>query len=79
MQTISTDRIRYTHVGTYGSTELDYEPKAYIGTLDWFNIARCARERMTENCHNMNRWRGERRSFYSAIRLMDANAKVLLD
>ena len=34
MKTISTDRIRYTHVGTYGSTELDYEPKDYVGTLD---------------------------------------------
>ena len=79
MQTISTDRIRYTHVGTYGSTELDYEPKNYIGTLDWFNIARCARERMTENCCNMNRWRGERRSFYSAIQAMDADTKHLLD
>lgn len=79
MSSISTDRIRYTHVGTYGSTELDYEPKAYIGTLDWFNIARCARERMTENCGEITRWRGERRSFYSAIQAMDADTKYLLD
>ena len=79
MQTISTDRIRYTHVGTYGSTEIDYEPKAYITTLDWFNLARCARERMTENCGEMTRWRGERRSFYTSIQKMDADTKYLLD
>ena len=75
MQTISTDRIRYT-VGGY---EYDYEPKAHVTTLDWFNIAKCARERMTENCHNINRWRGERRSFYTSIQAMDADTKYLLD
>jgi hypothetical protein len=75
MQTISTDHIRFT-VDTH---EYDYEPKNYIGTLDWFNLARCARERMTENCHNMNRWRGERRSFYTSIQAMDADTKYLLD
>ena len=79
MKSISTDRIRYTHVGTYGATELDYEPKSYISTLDWFNIAKCARERMIENCHNINRWRGERRSFYTSIQAMDADTKYLLD
>lgn len=75
MQTISTDRIRYT----YDNYEYDYEPKAYVTTLDWFNIARCARERMTENCTNINRWRGERRSFYTSIMKMDADTKQLLD
>jgi hypothetical protein len=75
MQTISTDRIRYT-IGGY---EYDYEPKAYVGTLDRFNLARCARERMTEYCGDINRWRGERRSFYSAIQSMDADTKHLLD
>jgi len=75
MQTISTDRIRYT----VGGHEYDYEPNALVGTLQWFNIAKCARERMTENCHNINRWRGERRSFYSSIQKMDADTKVLLD
>ena len=79
MKTISTDRIRYTHVGTYGSTELDYEPKDYVGTLDWFNIARCARERMSARCGNIHEWRGERRSFYTAIQMMDADTKYLLD
>jgi hypothetical protein len=75
MQAISTDRIRYTHSGH----EYDYEPKNYMGTLDWFNIAKCARERMTENCHVMTRWRGERRSFYTSIVKMDADTKYLLD
>jgi len=75
MKTISTDYIRYT-VGNY---EYDYEPKDLISTLDWFNLARCARERMTENCHNINRWRGERRSFYTSIQAMDADTKYLLD
>ena len=79
MKAISTDRIRYTYVGAYGSTELDYEPKAYVGTLDWFNIACCARERMTERCGNIHQWRGERRSFYTAIQKMDADTKYLLD
>ena len=75
MKTISTDYIRYT-VGNY---EYDYEPKDHISTLDWLNLARCARERMTENCHNINRWRGERRSFYTSIQAMDADTKYLLD
>jgi hypothetical protein len=71
--------IRYSHVGTYSTYEYDYEPKDYIGTLDWFIIERCARERMTENCGEMTRWRGERRSFYTSIMKMDADTKVLLD
>ena len=75
MQTISTDRIRYTLSGH----EYDYEPKTYIGTLDWFNIAKCARERMTENCGEITRWRGERRSFYTSVVKMDADTKYLLD
>ena len=79
MNSISTDHICYTHVGTYGSTELDYEPKDYVGTLDWFNIARCARERMTARCGNIYEWRGERRTFYAAIQKMDADTKYLLD
>jgi hypothetical protein len=75
MQTISTDRIRYT-VNGY---EYDYSPNDYVSTLQWFNIAKCARERMTENCGNINRWRGERRSFYTSIVKMDADTKYLLD
>lgn len=57
----------------------DYEPKAYLGALDWFNIARCARERMTERCMNVHDWRGERRSFYVALQKVDADSKAFLD
>ena len=79
MSSISTDRIRYTHVGTYGTTEVDYEPSYSVGTLAWFNIAKCARERMTERSGNIHEWRGERRSFYTAIQMMDADTKCLRD
>jgi hypothetical protein len=58
---------------------VDYEPKNYIGSLDWFNIAQCARKRMTEHCHDMNRWRGERRSFYSALQAMCIDTNELRD
>jgi hypothetical protein len=59
--------------------QCEYEPTGYVHTLDWFNIARCARERMTANCHDIHRWRGERRSFYSSIQAMDADTKYLRD
>ena len=75
MSSISTDRIRYT-VNGY---EHDYEPNAYVSTLQWFNIAKCARERMTARCGNIHEWRGERRSFYTAIQMMDADTKYLRD
>lgn len=71
--------VSYTYIGTHYSFEMKYEPKNYLGSLDWFNIARCARERMTEHCHNMNRWRGERRSFYSSLQAMNIDTKQLLD
>lgn len=69
----------YTYVGEFDSFEIEYEPKSYIGTLDWFNIAKCARSRMTEHCHNMIRWRGERRTFYSSLQAMDVDTKYLMD
>lgn len=69
----------FTCTGTYASFEVEYEPKNYMGTLDWFNVAQCARERMTEHCHNMDRWRGERRSFYSSLQAMNIDTKQLLD
>lgn len=62
----------------YGTT-IEYEPKFTLISLDWFNIAKCARDRMTEYCHDIHRWRGERRSFYSSITKMEADTKVLLD
>jgi hypothetical protein len=74
-----TNHTQYTYIGDYDSFVMEYEPKGYLGTLDWFNIAKCARSRMTEHCHNMTRWRGERRSFYSSIQAMDVDTKCLLD
>ena len=71
--------INYTYIGTHDSFEMEYEPKNYIGSLDWFNIARCARLRMTEYCYDMNRWRGERRSFDSSLQAMNVDTKELLD
>ena len=62
----------------YGQ-ECEYEPAASVTTLSWFNIARCARERMTAHCGDIHRWRGERRSFYSSIQAMDADTKYLCD
>lgn len=70
---------RYSISCTYDTYVYEYEPKDYVGTLDWFNIAKCARERMTERCGNIHEWRGERRSFYTAIQKMDADSKYLLD
>ena len=75
-----TNHTQCTYIGNYDIPfEMEYEPKGYLGTLDWFNIAKCARARMTEHCHNIPRWRGERRSFYSSIQAMDADTKWLLD
>jgi hypothetical protein len=56
-----------------------YEPKDYIGTLDWFNIAQCARQRMIETSPNIHVWRGNRRSFYSALQLMGIHNVGLMD
>ena len=74
-----TNHTQYTYIGDYDSFVMEYEPTYYLSTLAWFNIAKCARARMTEHCHNMTRWRGERHSFYSAIQAMDADTKWLLD
>ena len=51
--------------------DVSYEPMYRVTTLMWFNIAKCARERMTETCHDTDRWHGERRSFYTALHRME--------
>jgi len=53
--------------------DVSYEPMYRMTTLHWFNIAKCARERMTETCHDIDRWRGERRSFYTALQKMEVD------
>ena len=59
--------------------DIGYEPMYYVSSLGWFNIAKCARERMTAYCHDVKRWRGERRSFYSSLSKMNIDTKELLD
>jgi hypothetical protein len=34
---------------------------------------------MTANCHDITRWRGERRSFYTALQMMEADEVGFMD
>ena len=63
---------------SYGM-ELSYEPSYSVTNLDWFNLARCARARMTEYAGDIHRWRGERRSFYSSLQAMDVDGVSFMD
>ncbi len=54
---------------THG-VEITYYPHDSIDRLNWFNLAACARQRMTEYAANQDRWAGERCSFYSALQAM---------
>lgn len=56
-----------------------YEPSYSVGRLDWFNIARCARERMSAKAGYTERWQGERRTFYSALLMMQVDDVALRD
>ncbi len=69
------DCIRYTEAGA----TWDYTPKDYVGSLDYFNLAQCARRRMTDYCGDISRWRGERRSFYSSLQRMDVDSVGYMD
>lgn len=62
-----------------GEFQMAYEPSYSVTGLNWFNIANQARKRMTENAHNLERWRGERRTFYSALRMMKAEEIQFMD
>lgn len=66
----------YLELGTF---EVEYEPNYSVTGLSWFNIAQCARKRMTERCGNIHQWRGERRSFYTALRMMEVDEIVFND
>ena len=59
--------------------EIGYEPKYYMGTLDWFNIAQCARKRMSETSPDLHSWRGNRRAFYTALQMMDVHNVGFMD
>ena len=64
---------------TIDGFEYDYEPSRNIGRLGWFNIANCARQRMTSTAHNLEAWRGNRRAFYTALQKMDVETIVFQD
>ena len=70
---------KYTEIGSYCSVAVEYEPKDYLGALDHFHLAECARKRMTENCGDILRWRGERRSFYTALQMMEVDEVDFMD
>jgi hypothetical protein len=70
---------KYTEIGSYCSVAVEYEPKDYLGALDHFHLAECARKRMTANCGDMVRWRGERRSFYTALQMMEVDEVGFMD
>ncbi len=52
------------------STEITYVAPDYLGTLGRFNIAQCARARMTEYVSKEPRWKRERIGFYTSLQRM---------
>lgn len=63
---------------TVNGIEVEYEPRYNIGRLEWFNLAVCARKRMIDHSHDVLRWRGERRTFYTYLRTTSEGV-VLMD
>ena len=57
----------------------EYEPKWGMTTLDWFAVAQCARKRMNDTAYDVTRWRGSRRSFYNALRMMQVDEVQFMD
>lgn len=55
---------------TVENSTIEYTPCDYIGNLDWFNIAKCARERMKNNVSDEERWRRERKTFYASLDML---------
>jgi hypothetical protein len=70
---------KFTEIGSYCSVAVEYEPKANLTALDRFHIAECARKRMTEYVCDIVRWRGERRSFYTALQMMEVDEVKFMD
>ena len=63
-----------------GYFETTYEPKWSMTTLDWFNVAKCARARMSlSGCANIHQWKGERRSFYTSLQMMQVDEVQFMD
>jgi hypothetical protein len=42
-----------------------------MGTLSWFNVAKCARERMRQTVGNQEDWTNNRKTFYLALGKID--------
>ena len=38
-----------------------------MSAISWYEVAKCARERMTVNAHNVDRWIREYESFKTAL------------
>lgn len=66
----------YQNLPSYIShgVEIEYEPRACLCSLARYNIAQCARQRMSEAHHNYGTgdsfelWQRERVSFWSTLR-----------
>jgi hypothetical protein len=67
-----------TYLGCDGNA-YEYEPSWNVTTLGWYNISQCARKRMTDNSYDVPRWRGSRRSFYNALRMMQVDEVQFMD
>jgi len=57
----------------------EYTPSWDVTTLGWYNISKCARARMTDTADNIHQWRGSRRSFYTALQMMQVDEVQFMD
>lgn len=55
-----------------GDMLIEYDPIYFLGNLDWFNVAKCARERMSEATRtgDFTMWQRNRKTFYVALSKM---------
>jgi len=51
---------------------VEYDPVNFLGNLEWFNIAKCARERMAKATKQGDfiMWQRHRKTFYVALSKM---------
>jgi hypothetical protein len=62
---------------TIYDVQVEYEPSGVMTSLDWYNVANCARQRMSEASKHLNDgdpergfllWRRERITFWTLLR-----------
>ena len=55
-----------------GYALIEYNPTTFLGNLEWFNVAKCARERMAEAMQEGDfiMWQRHRKTFYVALSKM---------